>query len=198
MTAYDLAEAIDSRAIVQRVLEEGSDDAEDLAVRLNDPRFQRLTDELGFAVAGNLKLLLPNFIDQVAAQYQRVALEREAGETNNAVRLAAYFDRQITEASGWFAVLADPPLREGVLTALQIPQAFQTLDPDRLVEELEERYAFADFQDTEKRQEFITRFAIFTEIAAGPSATVPASAALALLTPPAGPATSGEGLSLFV
>ncbi|MEM1410136.1 MAG: DUF1217 domain-containing protein, partial [Pseudomonadota bacterium] len=76
MTAYDLAEAIDSRAIVQRVLEEGSDDAEDLAVRLNDPRFQRLTDELGFAVAGNLKLLLPNFIDQVAAQYQRVALER--------------------------------------------------------------------------------------------------------------------------
>lgn len=192
MTAFDLSDALGSQAIVRKVLEEGTDDRDDLANRLSDSKFRELADTLGFSVAGNLKLQLPNFLDEVAARYQRAQLEIEAGETNNAARLSSYFDRRIVEADSWFEVLADRPLRDVVFTTLRLPEAMQTLDVDRLKAELEDRYDLADFQDAEKRADFLRRFAIFSDLG-GAGGSSPSSSALQLLV---SARTTGPGLSL--
>ena len=165
MTAFDLQGAMDARAIVQKVLEEGADETSDLAVRLSDAKYRELTEAFAFNLSGNLKLLLPDFIDEVAARYQRVQLEIDAGETSNGARLAAYFDRRMEGITSWFQVLADPPLREVVFTALNLPDSVQTEDIDKLAARLEDRIALTDLQDPEKRTEFIQRFAINTDIA---------------------------------
>ncbi|NNU17349.1 DUF1217 domain-containing protein [Parvularcula sp. ZS-1/3] len=164
MTAYDLEGALDAKAIIGRVLEEGSDDRSDLANRLNDAKYRELTDALGFSVAGNLKLQLPDFLDKVASRYQRVQLEIEAGETNNGARLSAYFDRKIGEVSSWFEVLADPPLRDVMFTALSLPQELQGADIDKLAERFEKAIPLQDLKDEARREQFLYRFAINNDI----------------------------------
>ena len=164
MTAYDLEGALDAKAIVQRVLEEGADDSDDLAVRLSDPKYQELTEDFAFNVAGNVKLLLPSFQDEVIERYQRVQLEIEAGESNNGARLSSYFDRKIQDITTWYQVLADPPLRDVMFTALQLPDELQGADVDDLVERFEEAIPLADFQDDTKRKDFLDRFATMNDL----------------------------------
>lgn len=179
MTAYDLQGALDAKAIIGRVLEEGSDDASDLANRLNDAKYRELTDDLGFSVAGNLKLQLPDFLDEVASRYQRVQLEIEAGEVNNGARLSAYFERKIGEVSSWFEVLGDPPLRDVMFTALGLPQELQGADIDDLVNRFESAIPLNDLKDEAKRDQFLYRFAINNDLQTTP--TVTGSSAVQLL-----------------
>lgn len=185
MTAFDMTEAMEAKAIVRKVLEEGADAPGALANRLADKKYKDLTNALGFSVAGNLKLTFPDFIDEIAGRYERAKLELDAGETNNAVRLASYFERKIGDAGSWFEVMADRPLREVVFTALQLPDAMQTLDVDRLRDELQARFDFANFQNAEKRAAFIERFALLSDLE-GTGSAQPTSAALQLLGSPTG------------
>lgn len=181
MTAFDLGEVASQKALVNKVLSEDTSDPGALANRLADTKFKELATAFGFGVAGNLKLKLPNFLGEVEARYGRVSAELSAGEANNDARLAAYFQRKIVDASSWYDVLADKPMREVVFTALQLPDAMQTMDVDRLAQELEKRFAFEFFQDADRRDEFIRRFAIFSDLS-NPDFNTPGSAAVQLLT----------------
>ncbi|GGY51205.1 DUF1217 domain-containing protein [Parvularcula lutaonensis] len=181
MTAFDLADAAPQKALVKRVLSEDPSAEGSTAARLADAKFRELSEAFGFGVAGNLKLKLPDFLSEVESRYTRVSAELSIGETSNGARLAAYFDRKIPDAGSWYEILADKPMREVVFTALQMPDAMQTLDVDRLAQELERRFAFEFFQDAEKREEFIRRFAIFSDMN-NLSTSTPGAGALSLLT----------------
>ncbi|MEO1656178.1 MAG: DUF1217 domain-containing protein [Pseudomonadota bacterium] len=181
LTAFDLSDTIDQRAIIERVLAEDTLSDESLVNRLPDERFLEMAEAFDFAVVGAFNLGDPAFIDDVADRYRVVRSEEAEGEINDGVRLASYFLRNVGEIDNWFEVLADPPMREVVFTALGIPQEVQGSDVDRLADELERRFAIEDFQDPEELDRFVQRFAIQYDIAQGSALSGSASAALSIL-----------------
>jgi hypothetical protein len=178
MTAFDLESQVFAKGLVRKLLREGVTEPTALANRLTDAKFRTFAKAFAFAEVGSFNVQNPEFVRQVVARYTAVKLETQAGDENIAVRLAAYFDRQSGRIGNWYAVLADKALREVVFTTLGIPDEFNVMNPDRLVEVLKDRFDIADFKDPEKRDKFIERFTVMYDVKNGAPAAELSRAAL--------------------
>jgi hypothetical protein len=119
--------------------------------------------------------------DTVAA-YLRQTLEENAGNDNEGVRLALYFERKASDVTSFYHILADPALAEVVRTVLGLPASIAQADLDKQVQMMERRLDIKDFQDPEALQKFLRRFTAMWEI--NNPTTTPMSAAMALFSPP--------------
>jgi len=180
LTAFDLSDTLDQRAIIEKVFSEDTEDPESLVNKLPDERFLEMAEAFDFNFADGINLRLETFAADVSERYRVVRSEEAEGETNEGVRLASYFLRNIEGVDNWFSVLADPPLREVAFTALGIPAEVQSADVDRLAELLEQRFNLEDLQDPEELDRFVQRFAVQYDLADN-TAVSPSSAALSLL-----------------
>ena len=120
---------------------------------------------------------------ETVANYLRQTLEENAGASNEGVRLALYFERKAPEITSFYSVLADPALATVVRTALGLPSSIAQADLDRQVQMMEKRLDVEDFQNPKALEKFMRRFSAMWEISN--PATTPASAAMALFSPPA-------------
>ncbi len=167
MTAYDLGDQTDRQGMIKRILEEGVQDDEALANRPSDPRYRQIARGLAIAEFGFDYLRNPDVVASIVSRYERVQREVEAGEENPVVELAAYFERKAPELTNWLFITADTRLRDVVFTALGLPQSLGALEPDKIVAALENRMDIADFQDPDKLDRFLKRYAAQAETAAG-------------------------------
>jgi hypothetical protein len=193
--AFGMEGEIDKRAFVRRVLEEGTDDPSDLAARLTDPAWRKLTETFGFGSAGGPYTRTAGFAAKITEAYEARAFEAAVGETNNDMRLAMNFRREIAElaASGdsggsWYSVLGSKPLRAVFEKAFGLPTAFGQIDIDQ------QREVFRDktrglfgkdtldvFEDPAAVDRMIQRFLARSQIESGLSANPAAASALALI-----------------
>jgi hypothetical protein len=187
LTAFDLGDSLETRAIVRRALEDGVREQDDFANRWPDGRYRELARAFGFAEVGVTNVISDGFADFVVAKYQEVTLETQAGVDDPSVRLAAFFKRNADGINNWFSVIGSGALREVVMTTLRVPEGVQRQDIDSLADYLEREYDIADFQDPEKVDEFVRRYLVLNSIETGPS--TPTSSALTLL---AGARTGGN------
>jgi hypothetical protein len=116
-------------------------------------------------------------------KYLRQTLEETAGETNEGVRLALYFERKAPNLTSFYQVLSDPALAQVVRTALALPAEFANADIDRQVKLFEQKLDIEDFKDPEKLQKFMQRFTALWDVTNGPQ--IPQSPALTILSQPA-------------
>ena len=195
--AFGLGDEINKQAFVQKILEEGTADEDSFANRLNDERFKEMTEAFGYGDGtGALNVTDPLFVEDVVARYKTLEFERAVGETDNDMRLAMNFRREIakianedvTDTTAWFRIMGQQPLREVLATAFNIPDAVSQLDIDRQQE------IFADkanqllgdsspkvFEDPDVVNDMIRRFFLSRQLENGPSPTTPGFAALTLL-----------------
>jgi hypothetical protein len=194
---------IDKKALVRKVLEEGTEADDAFAKRLTDPAWKQLADTFGFGNAGGARTGDAGFAAKIVAAYKTRAFENAVGDANQNLGLAMTFRREITalatagaDGGSWYAVLGSSDLRSVFETALGLPSSFVNVDIDR------QRDIFADkvdrifgsdklsvFADPENVEKMISRFLARAQIAEGPPSTGPAAAALALLQ------SSGSGLN---
>ncbi len=158
MKAFGLESEIYAKGLMRKVFNEGILDSKSTANRLADAKFREIAEAFGFAESGNLNMQDPNKVEAIVQRYLRQELEVREGEENEAVRLALYFDRQITKVENWYEVLADPALAEVVRTGLGLPREYALIDIDRQAAFFEDRLKLEDFKDAEKRRTFIERF----------------------------------------
>lgn len=203
--AFGLEGEIDKKAFVRKVLDEGTDDPRAFANRLTAPGYKDLAAAFGFGNAAGAQTAASGFADRIATAYKTRAFEAAVGETNNDLRLAMNFRREMAELSkgaeggSWFAVLGSKPLRTVIEKAFGLPKEFAKIDIDRQRDILRDKTgrlfgtgdltAFADPANVENA---ITRFLARAQLEAGPSASTPGSAALTLLRN----ATSGGSAGL--
>jgi hypothetical protein len=195
LTAFGLEAEIDKRAFLRKVLEEGTTDTGDFATRLTDPAWRKLADAFGFGNPGGARTGQPGFAAKIVAAYKTRAFEAAVGETDNDLRLAMNFRREIaelaaqgTEGASWFAVLGSKPLRQVFEKAYGLPSAFGKVDIDRQREVMRDKTAalfggdtLAVFKDPAAVAKLVDRFLARAQIDAGVTATGPAAAALTLL-----------------
>jgi hypothetical protein len=191
LAAFGLEGEIDKKALIRKVLEEGTGEGA-MATRMTDPAWRRIATAFGFG-DGEARTGSAGFAAGIVLAYKTRAFEAAVGETSNDMRLALNFRREMaTLAAGkggsWFAVLGSKPLRQVVEKAFGLPSQFSQIDIDKQVEILRDRAdslfgsdSLTVFQDAANVDRLIDRFLARSQIEAGATATGPAANALALL-----------------
>lgn len=192
--AFGLEQEIDKKAFIRKVLDEGTADPRAFANRLSTPGYRKLAETFGFGDPGGARTGEPGFGPALTAAYRTRAFEVAVGETNDDMRLAMTFRREIAELSrgpegaSWFSVLGSKPLRAVLEKAFNLPKAFGQLDVDRQREVMRDKTRamfgtsnLTAFQDAGNVQKVIDRFLVRAQIESGASGTTAASTALTLL-----------------
>lgn len=201
--AFGLGDDLNSRALIKRVLEDGTSEPGALANRLADERYTKLSDAFGFAEPGLPRTALAGFGREIADRYRSLEFEVAVGEQDESLRLAMNARRELSEIlqtdvsedAKWFTIMGIPPLRKVFETALGLPSSFAQLDIDRQLEEFKELASdklgidtLSVLNDDEAKEDFIRQFLLRDQIA---SFQVQSSNAIALTLLQSAPSNFG-------
>lgn len=171
MTAFGLGELAYAKGYMRKILEEGVSDPDSLANRTTDVRIREFAQTFDFVSFGETTMTRTATLENVVSLYIRQNLEENAAQdSGEGVRLALYFERQSSEITSAFDILADPALFEVVRVALGLPSAFSAIDIDKQAAILEDRLDIEDFSDPAKLDDFLTRFAAVWDATEAPVA----------------------------
>lgn len=171
MKAHGLEDMAYAKAFMVKVLEGGIDEDDSFANKLTDTRYREFAETFNFARYGETATVFTRAQQGTVDKYVRQTLEADAGETNEGVRLALYFQRKAAKIENAFQILADPALTKVAFTALGLPSTFSSANIDKQAKLLEEKIDFADFKDASGTGEFLKRFTSLWEVENGSSST---------------------------
>ncbi|WP_026379065.1 DUF1217 domain-containing protein [Afifella pfennigii] len=164
MTAFGLEDMAHAKGMIRKVLEEGVEDKKSFANRLNDPRFKEFAQVFNFARDGEATTQTNAARQGVVDRYVRQTMEVTAGEENEGVRLALYFQRSAPEVTSAYSLLADPALWQVVKTIYGFPDEMANADIDKQAAAIEKRLDVADLQDPEKLSKLLQRFTAMWDV----------------------------------
>lgn len=195
LSAFGLSDDINNKFFVKKVLEEGTLSDEAFSNRLSDKRYFNMAKAFSFDITPP-NTVLSTFSEDIIELYKSREFEVAVGNTDEDLRLALGVERELgeiverdlSEASMWFAIMGSPPLRRVFDTAFGLPAQFAAIDIDRQLEVFQEKSlrAFgtsnpADFANPELKEDLIRNFLFRAELNASVSATARGSVALTLL-----------------
>ena len=136
--AYGLSEDVDNRHFIKTLMMEGVSNPKALANKLADRRYKSFARDFDFSTSRPRHLSEPGRARITVKRFQDDAFESAIGETRPEMRLALGFSKNIrilwkessTNTAAWFQILATPPLKKVLQTALVLPPEFSRLDID--------------------------------------------------------------------
>lgn len=170
MKAHGLEDMTYAKAFMRKVLEEGMDSPSALANRLADKRYRDFAEAFNFKRYGSATMTFERTQQGTIDKYVRQTLEEDAGQTNEGVRLALYFQRKAAKIDSPFDILADPALLKVVQTATGLSPMTSAADIDKQAAMITERLDIEDLQDPEKLDRFLSRFTSMWELENGAAA----------------------------
>jgi len=190
--AFGLSDQINDRALLQKILEEGTADRGALANRLGDNRYKQFTDAFGFADKIIPNTILLSFGPDITDKYRQREFEVAVGDQDESLRLAMNLKREIGDlvSSGspndtiWFRIMGTPPLRKVFEVALGLPSSFGQIDIDKQLEVFKRQAKnqlgisqLSELTDADLQEKLIQRYLLRDQIAA---IQVQSSSAIAL------------------
>lgn len=182
--AFGLGDDLQNRAFIQKVLEEGTVDPRALANRLSDKRYLALADAFGFGNGSLPKTGQTGFGADIAEQYLQREFEVGVGQSDESLRLALQFSREMPDLAArdvgddtkWLTIMGTPPLRKVFETALGLPQSLGALDLDQQLREFKDRAAgvlggngFSALADPATQEDFLRLYLARAQIAGAAS-----------------------------
>jgi len=163
MKALGLEDMTYAKAFMKKVMEGGTE-TDSFASRLADNRYKEFADTFNFKAYGEATTAFTKAQDGVIEKYVRQTLEQQAGDENEGVRLALYFQRKADSISNFYEVLADPALSQVVRTSLGLPDSIASADIDKQYEMISKRIDIETLGDPEKLDELLQRFAALWDV----------------------------------
>lgn len=200
--AFGLDDQIDNKALIQKVLEDGTSADDNLASRLDDGRWVDFSKAFGFGAGETRTTGDAAAMAGIVSDNEFQSFEVAVGEQDEALRIALYAQRELQDIiypedagedgptinAQWYNIIGQPQLADMMKVALNLPSETDLIDVDQQVEvykEAAQRYLGTDdlteFADPEKMDDLITKYLARSEIAALGSSLSPAATALSLL-----------------
>lgn len=141
--AFGLDADINNRALIQKMLDEGTTADDALANRFTDDRYRDLSAAFGLGPGEIPRNLLPSFADEIINKYEAASFEIATGQQDETMRVALYAQRTLNDVLGepdatvnemWFSIMGQPPLRAVFELALNLPSEFAQIDIDQQLE----------------------------------------------------------------
>lgn len=164
LAAYGLDSATEDKDLIKQVLQSKVSDPDSVANKQTNPAYAGLNLAFNFEANGENATTINAAQQPTVDKYLRQTLEEDAGQTNEGVRLALYFQRKAPDITSWYDVLSDTALASVVRTALGLPDSFATADIDKQAQLFEQKLDLTDFTDPAKLTKFLTRFTSMYEI----------------------------------
>lgn len=164
LASYGLDPAVEKPETIRKMLAGGVTDAKSPANQLTDKRYAAFVSAFNFKDRGENATTYTAAQKPTVDKYLRQTLEEEAGDQNQGVQLALYFQRKAPNISSWYSVLADKALMKVVYTAFNIPDSFAQADVDKQVAFFESKFKVADLKDPKKLGDLVKRFTSLWEI----------------------------------
>lgn len=164
LKAHGLEDMAYAKAFIRKVLTEGATDKNAFANKLSDSRYADFAKSLNFADLGAAATSVDAAQSGVITKYTRQTLEQEAGDDNNGVRLALYFERKAPTIKSGLDFLADDALAQVFRTAYNLPDEFAGADVEKQAALIEKTMDVKDLQDPEKVGKLLERFTIMWEM----------------------------------
>lgn len=164
LKAHGLEDMAYAKAFIRKVLTEGATDKNAFANKLSDSRYTDFAKSLNFADLGAAATSVDAAQSGVITKYTRQTLEQEAGDDNNGVRLALYFERKAPTIKSGLDFLADDALAQVFRTAYNLPDEFAGADVEKQAALIEKTIDVKDLQDPEKVGKLLERFTIMWEM----------------------------------
>lgn len=194
--AYGLSDDVDNKHFIQTLLSEGASTSEALANKMSDSRYRFLVKDFDFSTNPPNHKLVSDLARKTVESYQTRSFERKIGDSDVDMRLALGFSRDLQElmessssnSAAWYQLLAIPPLRQVIQTALGLPREFAQLDIDVQHERIQERtrrvFGTSEISElaSEQLSEQITRRFLIMRQAEGLSGSTSLKTALVLLS----------------
>ena len=195
--AFGLEEEAYKKALVRKVLEDGSTDPQGFAVRLVDPKWKRFAAAFGYGDIIGAQVGREGFGTTITDAYADQKFQDAVGESDGSLQLALNFRREITRyANGgapdgytWFEALGDKPVRAVLESAFGLPSDFGKLDIDRQRDDMRDRLSdiagstsLAAFNDEAVVDKVLSRFLARSAAEAGYDANTRGATALTLLS----------------
>jgi hypothetical protein len=158
MNAFGLGDLAYAKGMMRKVLTEGVTDSKSFANRLNDSRFVKFATVFNFKDNGEATTSTTAAQQGVVDNYVRQALETSAGDDNEGVRLALYFQRAAPTVKTAYGLLGDAALWKVVKTVFGFPDAMANADIEKQAAAVTARFNLSDLQDPAKLQHLIQRF----------------------------------------
>lgn len=159
MKAFGLEEMTYAKAFIRKALTEGIDSNDSFANRLADTRYKDLVDAFNFKRYGETTTVFTRTQQGTVDRYVRQTLEVQAGQTNDAVRLALYFQRKASTVTTPYSLLADKALLKVTQVMLGLPEASGSLAIERQADLISKKLNFEDLKDPAKLDKLLTKFA---------------------------------------
>lgn len=163
MKAAGLEDMTFAKAFIRKVLEEGIDVETSFANSLADKRYREFAGRFNFERYGATATTFGRAQQGTVDAYVRQVLEEGAGNDNEGVRLALYFQRKASGIDSPVQLLADPALLKVTETLLGIN--LSTGDIEKNAERIERQLNIGDMRDPQKLATLLTRFTAMWEIA---------------------------------
>lgn len=170
MTAFGLKDMIYGKAFMRKVLTEGLDNQKSFALQLADTRFREFAEAFNFARYGATATAFDRAQQGSVDRYLRIQLEADAGQKDEGLRLALYFQRKGPAVSSIFGLMGDQALYKVVQSVLGLPTAYSNTDIDKQAAFIGSKVDVADFKDPAKLDSFIARFAAIWQAKSGTAA----------------------------
>jgi len=167
MKAFGLSDMTYAKAFMRKVLTEGVSSSNSFANKLVDTRYREFAATFNFAMYGEYATSAKAAQSGTVEKYIRQALEEDAGNQSEGVRLALYFERKAPTIKNAYQILADKALLQVVQTALGISPMTAMADVDKQAAMLNKRLNFDDFQDPAKLKKFLQRFSVMWDVNSG-------------------------------
>lgn len=164
MKAFGLEDMSYAKAFMRKVLTEGIDNDKAFANQLADGKYKAFAEAYNFNRYGETATVFTRAQQGAVDMYLRQTLEEEAGTDDTGVRLALFFERNASDITSAYSILADEALYQVVRTVLGLSDAFAAGNIDKQADYLKEKLDFADFSDPEKLDEFLQRFTIMWDL----------------------------------
>lgn len=195
LQSFGLEDEINKGAFLRKIIEDGPEDPNGFARRLNSPEFLALSETFQ-ADSDGLIRLSGTQLETLERNYLRNAFEVSVGEQEPDLRLALNFEDVIqdlaaaspTDRSFWFRVIGNTPVFEVFRSAFILPDGFQNLDVDKQADLLQSRAEQrlgddprAKLASGEAVETTIRQFLLQRQLENGPDPFSSATAALTLL-----------------
>lgn len=195
--AFGLEAEAGKFALIRRALEDGVTESDSFANRMVDSKWKRFVAAFGYGDASGAQVARPGFAQEVASAYETRQFETALGESDDSLRLALNFKREIQRfADGaapdgytWFEALGDRPVRAVLEGAFGLPSSFGKLDIDQQRSTMKDKTqallgssSLAVFKDEAAVDKLLTRYLARIAAENGPSATTRGATALTLLS----------------
>lgn len=173
LSAYGLEEMTYAKALMSKLLVEGTDDPSALANQLADPRYKEFAEDFNFPRFGTATTSFSRTQEGLVDRFYQTRLETEAGSNNVGARLAIYFENKVADIESPLDILGDRALTQVFQTALGLPPQTSLASLEKQEAILEERIDFEELSDPEFIQDFVGRFIALWDLQNPDVAAVP-------------------------